>query len=144
MMVGMDWYLFMKACHIVAVVCWFAGLFYLPRLMVYDVEAPGARPVLRVMQRRLLVLIMRPAAAATWALGMALLLMNPDWMTQGWMHAKLLLVLLLTAYHGTLEMLVAQLARGACTKSARFFRLYNEVPTVLLIVVVMLVVMKPF
>lgn len=140
----MDWYLLAKALHIVAVVAWFAGLFYLPRLMVYDVEQPAHRALLRVMQRRLMGVIMRPAAVATWGLGLWLLLLNPDWMNQGWMHAKLTLVLVLTAYHGSLEVLMKQLARGTCTRSGRWLRLWNEVPSVLLIVIVLLVVMKPF
>lgn len=132
-----------KALHIISFVCWFAGLFYLPRLMVYQVENP-AIPLLSTMQQRLLRFIMRPAALATWVFGIALLAQAPYLFTQGWVHLKLGLVLLLTAYHGALEVHHIKLRAGLNTHSSRWFRWFNEVPTVLLISIVLLALLKPF
>ena len=132
-----------KALHIISFVCWFAGLFYLPRLMVYQVENP-AIPLLSTMQHRLLRFIMRPAALATWVFGIALLAQAPYLFTQGWMHLKLGLVLLLTAYQGACEYHHIRLRTGQNTHSSRWFRWFNEVPTVLLISIVLLAFLKPF
>ncbi len=132
-----------KALHIISFVCWFAGLFYLPRLMVYQVENPTIL-LLSTMQHRLLRFIMRPAALATWVFGIALLAQAPYLITQGWLHAKLGLVLVLTAYHGALEYHHLTLRLGRNTHSSRWFRWFNEVPTVLLISIVLLGLLKPF
>ena len=132
-----------KALQIISFVCWFAGLFYLPRLMVYQVENPTIL-MLSTMQHRLLRFIMRPAALATWVFGIALLAQAPYLITQGWMHAKLGLVLVLTAYHGALEYHHLTLRLGRNTHSSRWFRWFNEVPTVLLISIVLLALLKPF
>lgn len=140
----MELYFTLKALHIISMVAWFAGLFYLPRLFVYHVEHPKAAAVLAIMERKLAVYIMRPAALATWAFGILLILQSPDLMRMGWLHAKLGLVLLLTAYHISLEVHRLTLASGKSTKSGKFFRLYNEVPTLILIAVVFLAVFKPF
>jgi protoporphyrinogen IX oxidase len=143
-----DIYLVLKTLHIVAMVAWFAGLFYAPRLFVYHVESeqnePSAVKVLATMERKLLHYIMLPAALATWGLGLALLAKAPYLMSHGWVHAKLGLVLLLSAYHASLEFHRLNLAHGHNTKTSRFFRLYNEVPTVLLLLIVALAVIKPF
>lgn len=140
----MEPYLLVKALHIIAVVAWFAGLFYAPRLFVYHVERPEASPVLAVMEYKLLRYIMLPAALATWVLGLALIIQAPYLMQMGWVHAKLGLVLLLTGYHASLEFHRANLATGRNTRSGRFFRLYNEIPTLLLMGIVFLAVVKPF
>lgn len=131
------------ALHIISFVSWFAGLFYLPRLMVYQVENPTI-VLLSTMQHRLLRFIMRPAALATWVFGLALLTQAPYLITQGWLHAKLGLVLVLTAYHGSLEYHHLKLRMGLNTHSSRWFRWFNEVPTVLLISIVLLALLKPF
>ena len=135
------------ALHIVAVVAWFAALFYLPRLFVYHAENAQQKPctdMLEVMERRLHKAIMNPAMMATWTLGLTLVYLNPYWLQNGWLHAKITLVVLLTVYHVTLGRFRKKFAAGSNTKSSKFFRMYNEVPTVLLITIVFLVVLKPF
>jgi putative membrane protein len=140
----MNVYLLFKAAHLIAMVAWFAGLFYLPRLFVYILEQPKAAPTLHIMAHKLSRYIMLPAAIATWACGILLLLQVPEAMTQGWLHAKLGCVLLLTAYHASLEYFRLQLKSGRNRHSSKFFRLYNEVPTLLLIIIISLAVFKPF
>lgn len=140
----MDTYLLVKALHLVSMVAWFAGLFYLPRLFVYHVEHPEAAPTLTVMEHKLARYIMLPAALATAVFGLVLLLMVPDLLHMGWLHAKLALVLLLVAYHASLEVFRRHLKHGTNTRSGRFFRLYNELPTLLLLAIVLLAVTKPF
>ena len=142
--------LWLKAFHIIFVVTWFAGLFYLPRLFVYDVEAsePDVHQRLRIMQRRLLM-ITHIGGALALAFGIALMtwwLVNaPEALTTGaWFHLKLLLVIFLIGYHLMLMRLTRQLANGTCTRSSRWLRLFNEIPAVLLIAIVLLVVVKPF
>ncbi len=135
-----------KALHLIAVIAWFAGLFYLPRLFVYHVDAPNkaAKEMLTTMERKLYQFIMMPAMAATWGFGIWLLVLNPGWLEFGWLHAKLTLVVLLTGYHHSLKYFHKQLAAGTCKRSGKFFRLWNEVPTLVLIAVVFLVLLKPF
>lgn len=123
-------------------------MFYLPRLFVYHVEAlPGgeASETFKVMERRLLKLIMTPAMIATWVLGLVLLyLYDFTHLQNGYMHAKLLLVFLMSGLHGYYARAVRQFAVGKNTRSSRFWRIMNEAPTVLLIGIVFLVIMKPF
>ena len=142
--------LWLKAFHVVAVVTWFAGLFYLPRLLVYHAEAtePVVRERLKVMERRLLVMT-NIGGALTILLGIATLgawqVSVPDYFQQaGWLHLKLALVLLLVVHHGVLSRLVRAFARDACTWTPRALRLFNEAPTLLLIGIVVLAVVKPF
>ena len=140
----MDLYLAVKALHIVSMVAWFAGLFYLPRLFVYHMEQPEAAPTLTLMERKLARYIMLPAALGTFAFGLLLLLMNPGLLAMGWLHAKLALVVVLAGYHASLEVFRRRLHNGRNTRSGRFFRMYNEVPTLLLLIIVLLAVTKPF
>lgn len=140
----MTLYLTFKALHLIAMVAWFAGLFYLPRLFVYQIENPAAAPTLIIMQAKLAKFIMRPAAIATFVFAFCMVAMSPEIMQMGWLHAKLGCVFLLIAYHVSLEYHRLNLATGCNTKSSKFFRLYNEVPTVLLIAIVFLAVLKPF
>ena len=140
-------YNWFKALHLIAVMSWMAGMLYLPRLYVYHVEqgqTSRMADVFKVMEHRLLRFIINPAMALTWVLGLALVFANPDLMAQGWFHAKLTLVILLSGVHGMLSKYRRQLAAGTCTKSARFFRIINEVPTVIMVAVVILVIVKPF
>ena len=139
-------YLYIKAFHIAAMTAWMAGMFYLPRLYVYHAEAedPLVRATFKIMERRLLRLIINPAMILTFILGITLIILNPVWLEQGWMHAKILLVLILTGYHGYLARLRKVFERDANTRSSRFYRWLNEVPTLLLIGIVILVVVKPF
>ena len=137
--------LWIKALHIVFVVTWFAGLFYLPRLFVYHAESndPAVRAQLQIMQRRLLVITDIGGSLAI-VFGVWMLLLVPGYLHQGWLHAKLALVIGLIAYHAYLIRLKNQFAAGRQPHSARWLRLFNEVPALLLIAIVILVVVKPF
>jgi putative membrane protein len=139
-------FLWLKAFHIIAVVAWMAALFYLPRLFVYHSEAkPGSETseTFKVMERRLLKLIAGPASGAVWVLGLWLAYELDAW-SQPWLHAKLLLVILMTGFHHFCSATVRKFAADKNTRSAKFYRIANEVPTVLLIGIVILVVVKPF
>lgn len=145
----MDIHPIIEALHIIAVISWMAGMLYLPRLFVYHVDAAKGSELsetLKIMERKLLRYIMNPAMAAVWVLGIWLILITgyggPG--TGGWIHAKLLLVLLISGAHGKLAMHRKAFERDENTKSARYFRIFNEVPTVLMIGIVFLVVLKPF
>lgn len=140
----MSIYLAFKALHLISMVAWFAGLFYLPRLFVYHVEHPEAAPTLTIMEHKLARYIMLPAAVATFAFGLGLIMLDPTLLAMGWLHAKFALVLVLVTYHATLEVFRTNLATGRNRKSGRFFRMYNEAPTLLLILIVFLAVLKPF
>ena len=135
----------LKAFHVIAMVTWFAGLFYLPRLFVYHADAGDWISVerFRVMERRLF-LLMTIGAAATVLFGVGMLVAFPAYLKMGWMHAKLALVLLLIVYHATCYKFVRDFAHDRRTHSAKWFRAYNEVPSLLLIGIVILVVVKPF
>jgi putative membrane protein len=140
--------LWLKSLHVIFVVTWFAGLFYLPRLFVYHVEttAPEVRAQLKVMERRLLM-ITHVGGALAIAFGLATLLWfavrDTAYLHQGWLHLKLLLVAGLIGYHAWLVRLKNQLAADRCTRSSRWLRLINEIPGLLLIGIVILVVVKP-
>jgi putative membrane protein len=140
----MTTYLIFKALHLIAMVAWFAGLFYLPRLFVYHVEKPQAAEIFKVMEFKLSRYIMLPAAIATLLFGVLMIAVDPSVFQMGWIHAKLTCVLLLVAYHASLEVHRMNLAEGASGKSGRYFRMYNEIPTILLVVIVLLAVLKPF
>ncbi len=134
-----------KALHIISMVAWFAGLFYLPRLFVYHVHAPkAARPMLCTMERKLYRYIMNPAMMATWIFGLWMMFIIPEYIHSGWLHAKIALVILLTGYHLSLKKFLKNLAQDNCPRSERFFRIYNEIPSLLLILIVFLVILKPF
>jgi putative membrane protein len=141
-------YPWIKALHIIAIIAWMAGLLYLPRLYVYHADVPpGSRraAMLEIMERRLLRGIMLPALVMTYGFG-ALLLSVPgivDW-RQGWIWAKLALVLLLTVFHVKLALWRLDFVAGRFTNTSRFYRMVNEVPTVVMIAIVLLVVLKPF
>ena len=138
--------LWLKAFHIMAVVAWFAGLFYLPRLFVYHADAkPGSElsETLKVMEHRLLTAIMTPAMAPVWILGLTLAYWEGVF-SEGWLHAKLALVFLLSGFQGALSRWTRDFAADRNTRSAKFYRVANEVPTVFLIAIVLLVVLKPF
>lgn len=138
--------LWVKAGHIVAVIAWMAALLYLPRLMVY--HAPAAKgselsETLKVMERRLLRFIATPAMLASWFFGLWLVALVNAW-EEPWFIAKLALVLGLTAYQGAAARSVRLFAEDRNTRSARYYRIANEVPTIVLIAIVILAVVKPF
>lgn len=137
--------LWVKAFHLVFVVSWFAGLFYLPRLFVYHCEAESEREHLRfcTMEQRLYRL-MDVAGLLAIGFGLWLLHLVPGWLQAGWLHAKLALVVVLIAYQFWLRALMKRFARGENRHGPRFYRIINEVPAVLLIAVVCLVIVKPF
>jgi putative membrane protein len=136
--------LWLKAFHVIAMVTWFAGLFYLPRLFVYHVDATDAVSVdrFRVMERRLFIL-MSIGAAATVLFGIAMLVAAPGYLKMGWLHAKLALVLLLIGYHGMCYKFVQDFQRGHSSHGSKWFRGFNEVPSLLLIGIVVLAIVKP-
>ena len=145
----MDWYSIVKAFHIIAVIAWMAGMLYLPRLFVYHADAaPGTQlsETLKVMETRLLRAIITPGMAATWILGLLLVFAFDvvDIRTDGWLHAKLTLVLILSGLHGVFSRWRKDFAADQNQRTARFYRIANEVPTVLMVAVVLLVVVKPF
>lgn len=134
--------LWLKAFHVIFVVTWFAGLFYLPRLFVYHLatEAEG-QARFEVMERRLFV-IMTIGAAGTLVFGLAMVAAAPAYLALGWLRVKLILVAALIGYHVWCRQLMRQLAAGNA-RSARWYRLFNEVPALLLIAIVILAVVKP-
>jgi len=139
-------YLWLKALHIVAIVCWFAGLFYLPRLFVYHAMSEDAisRERFQVMERKLYRGIMIPSMVATLAFGIGMIALNPALFSGGWLHAKLALVVLLIGYHHMCGAQLKRFARDDNTRSHVFYRWFNEFPVLLLLAIVILVVIKPF
>ena len=143
-------YLWFKTFHIIGVVVWFAGLFYLVRLFIYHVEAAEQEQPIRaafeqqygLMERRLANIITTPGMAVAVSCAAGLLVVNPSWLQQSWMHAKLLFVAFLLGYHWLCYRLMGQLQRGECNWSGRQLRALNELPTLLLVIVVLLVVFK--
>jgi putative membrane protein len=148
----MEWlsflYPWVKALHIIAVIAWMAGLLYLPRLFVYHSQAAvgsAQAETFKVMERRLLRGIMNPAMIAAYVFGAALVLTPGivDW-ASGWLHVKLTLVVVLTIYHHALARWRKAFAADANTRPPGFYRAMNEVPTAIMIVIVIMVVVKPF
>jgi putative membrane protein len=139
-------YAWLKAFHIIAVIAWMAGMLYLPRLFVYHCDAPPRSPqseTFKVMEHRLLKVIINPAMVVTWVLGLWLAWQG-GWLSAPWLHAKIFLVVLLSALHGFMVRWVRDFARDSNRHPARFYRIINEVPTILMIGIVILVVVKPF
>jgi putative membrane protein len=143
-------YLYFKIFHLVGMVTWMAGLFYLPRLFVYHAEAQartdGTRDVLTkqftIMEQRLLGIITTPAMIATWLGGLAMLGHNQALLSQRWMIVKLVLLVLLAGYHGWMSGVVKRLARGETVMTSERFRVMNEVPTVALVLIVTYAVLR--
>jgi protoporphyrinogen IX oxidase len=139
-------YEWIKALHVIAVISWMAGMLYLPRLFVYHCEAePGSKlsETFKVMERRLLRAIMNPAMIVTWLTGLYLAWAG-HLFSAGWLHGKLLLVVLLSGTHGFFSRCVKDFAADRNTRNPTFYRIINEVPTILMIGIVILVVVKPF
>ncbi|MEN3929623.1 protoporphyrinogen oxidase HemJ [Microvirga sp. W0021] len=139
-------YLYLKAFHIIAVIAWMAGTLYLPRLFVYHCSAPvGSQQseTFKVMERRLLKAIINPAMIVAWILGLYLA-WDGGFLKSGWFHGKLLLAFVLTGLHGMNVRWMKAFAQDKNTHSDKFFRVMNEVPTLLMIFIVILVVVKPW
>jgi putative membrane protein len=139
-------YLWIKAFHIISVIAWMAGLFYLPRLFVYHADAEKGSvqsETFKVMEGRLLRIIMNPAMILTWGFGLTLAWLGNAW-SDGWLHAKLALVLAMTLFHMWLAVCRRRFAEDANITPARTYRMANELPTLLMIGIVILAVVKPF
>jgi len=143
----MNSYLLFKSLHLIAVVSWMAGLLYLPRIFVYHVEnkeKKEATNIFEVMEKRLFFYIMLPAMIFTWIFGLILVYLNGiEIFFQLWMQIKIVLVILLSAYNDYLGKCIVSLKNNSNTKSSKFFRIINEIPTVMLIFIVFLVIFKP-
>jgi len=143
----MNFYLLFKSLHLIAVIAWMAGLLYLPRIFVYHVEnleKEEATKIFEVMERRLYFYIMRPAMIISWLFGIILIYINGlDIFSQTWMHVKLALVVILTIYNEYLGICLKFLKLKTNTKTSRFFRIINEVPTIILIFIIFIVIFKP-
>jgi len=140
-------YLYVKALHIIAAVSWMSGLLYLPRLFVYhaDTDIGSVRAeTFKVMERRLLKAIMNPAMIATFGFGIWMLYLNPSLLLEGWMHVKIVCVLAMAGCHGIFGRIRRQLENDQTPYSSKAYRIWNEVPTVLLIVIVIMAVVEPF
>lgn len=139
-------YEWIKTLHVLAVISWMAGLLYLPRLFVYHanaVKASETSETFKIMERRLLKAIMTPAMIVAWITGLYIAYLV-DYFRSGWFHGKLLLVIVMSAVHGLLAVHVKRFARDENVKASRYFRILNEVPTLLMVGIVILVIVKPF
>jgi protoporphyrinogen IX oxidase len=143
----MNSYLLLKSLHLIAVISWMAGLLYLPRIFVYHVEnneKKQATDIFEVMEKRLYFYIMRPAMIFTWLFGIILIYLNGiELFSQFWVQIKLILVIFLTIFHEYLGKCIYSLKNNTNIKSAKFFRIINEIPTILLIFIVFIVIFKP-
>jgi putative membrane protein len=143
----MNSYLLFKSLHLIAVISWMAGLLYLPRIFVYHVEnkqKKEATDIFEVMEKRLFFYIMRPAMIFTWIFGLILIYLNGiEIFSQLWMQVKLVLVILLSAYNDYLGRCIVSLKNNSNSRSSKFFRIINEIPTIMLIFIVFLVIFKP-
>ena len=138
-----DW---IKALHLISVMAWMAGMFYLPRLFVYHAGATVGSELsetLKIMERKLLRLIINPAMIATYVFGIWLLALNPGLMKMGYFHVKLTAVVGMQITHVMLARARGQFARDQNPHSAKYYRILNEVPTVLLIIIVIMIIVKP-
>ena len=143
----MNSYLLFKSLHLIAVISWMAGLLYLPRIFVYHVENKERKEttdIFEVMEKRLFYYIMCPAMVFTWIFGLILIYLNGlEIFSQLWMQIKIVLVILLSAYNDYLGKCLISLKNNSNTRTSKFFRIINEIPTVMLIFIVFLVIFKP-
>ena len=142
----MNFYLFFKSLHLIAVISWMAGLLYLPRIFVYHCESnqESQRNVFKTMERKLYNYIMMPAMLLSWLFGILLIhSLGFSVFFELWMQIKIILVIILTYYHFTLGKYLTDFAIDNNQKSSKFFRIYNEIPTIILIVVIFVVIFKP-
>ncbi len=140
-------YNWLRAVHIIAIIAWMAGLLYLPRLFAYHAAASRASELsetLKIMESRLLRIIMNPAMGAAWLFGLLMMAANPGLMQHGWMHVKILCVVLMTVLHMVFSRWRRDFATDSNTRPARFYKLWNEAPTFLMIVIVIMAVAEPF
>lgn len=139
-------FMWIKAIHVIAVIAWMAGLLYLPRLFVYHADVPKGSEqseLFKIMEKRLLTVIMNPAMIIAWVLGLWLA-WDGFGFHGGWLHVKLVAVAALSAFHGYLGRSVRDFSQDLSTKPARHWRMVNEIPTVLMVIIVVMVIVKPF
>ena len=142
----MNLYFFFKSIHLIAVISWMAGLLYLPRIFVYHSEAnhDSQKEVFKIMERKLYNYIMMPAMLLSWIFGLALIhSIGFSSFSELWMQIKIILVVILTFYHFSLGKYLNDFALDSNQKTSKFFRIYNEIPTIILIVVIFVVIFKP-
>ena len=143
----MNYYLLFKSLHLIAVISWMAGLLYLPRIFVYHVEnyqKKETTEIFETMERKLYFYIMRPAMLISWLFGILLIhQIGFESFSQLWLQLKVFFVIILTVYHEYLGKCLTSLRDGSNSKSSRFFRIINEIPTILLILIVFIVIFKP-
>ena len=143
----MNYYLLFKSLHLIAVISWMAGLLYLPRIFVYHVEnyqKKETTEIFETMERKLYFYIMRPAMLISWLFGILLIYqIGFESFSQLWLQLKIFFVIILTVYHEYLGNCLTSLRDGSNSKSSRFFRIINEIPTILLILIVFIVIFKP-
>ena len=143
----MDTYLIYKSLHLISVISWMAGLLYLPRIFVYHAENNETTSVsedFKTMEKKLYFFIMYPAMILSWLFALIMLHKNTALLLAGWMHMKILLVIFLTIYHFYLGFCLKQFKNDNNSKSSKFYRITNEIPTILLILIVFLAILKPF
>ena len=139
-------YMIIKSCHIISVICWMAGLFYLPRLFVYHSSAivgSEMSETFKIMERRLFKFIMNPASVATWIFGIWLVFLIPSYLGDVWFQAKAMIVIALTVLHHKMGHWLQAFAEDRNVNTTRYYRIANELPTVALLAIVFLVVLKP-
>ncbi|WP_425410476.1 protoporphyrinogen oxidase HemJ [Hyphococcus sp.] len=140
-------YLWLKAAHLIAVIAWMAGMMYLPRLFVYHLQSEKGGEAERMfvqMQRRLLKGIINPAMVAVWVIGILMLIANPAFLSDGWFHVKFALVIAISAVHGFYAASRKKFEAGERPRTEKFWRIMNEAPFIALIVIVIMVIVKPF
>lgn len=143
----LSWYDWIKALHVISIIAWMAGLLYLPRLYVYHADTLAGSELsetFKIMERRLLKYIMNPAMFASLGFGILLLIAVPALFQEGWMHVKLTAIILMFAVHGILSKHRKLFERDERKKPAKFYRILNEVPTVLMIIIVIMAIAQPF
>ena len=142
----MENYTLIKALHLISVIAWMAGLLYLPRLYVYhaeNVEEPILNKTFKIMEWRLMLFIMNPAMIASFVFGIWMIALVPELLEEGWMQAKIFLLVAMTGYHGALARWRRFFANNKNSLTPKFYRLMNEIPTVLMILIVILAIVKP-
>jgi protoporphyrinogen IX oxidase len=143
----LSYYDWIKALHVISIIAWMAGMLYLPRLFVYHADAPvGTEPseTFKIMERRLLKYIMNPAMIASLGFGVLMFIAVPALFQEGWMHVKLMAVILMFGVHGVLSKHRRVFERDERPKAAKFYRIVNEIPTALMIVIVIMAIAQPF
>lgn len=139
-----DW---LRALHIISVIAWMAGMLYLPRLFVYHADAQKGSDkseTFKIMERKLLKIIMNPAFVAAWVFGLLMLWANPSLMSEGWMHVKLTGIIVLSGLHHVYARWVKKFAKDENTRPAKFYRIWNEAPALIMVVIVIMAVAEPF